>query len=254
MLQRCLELGSRDNMTIVLADLRQRRRCSRKANPMPQHPLQPLGPPSRSSAVPSAGEGSEGVGVVTATLTPSPTEAAAAAAAAVGGEAVSVSAVKLEGELDPNRGAVCGAEVAASCLAVSEPGGEEGGSDGGSSGPTSVDPRNQGSVRKAGFDVAAATGEKVAVEPPEPPGELAMRTQAQAHVPSRGMIVGGIGDAGGSSSTAGRAGAAAAAAGGDAVVGEALLKEERPGLLLPPGIGTVDGDDGVIGAAGGIVF
>lgn len=178
---------------------------------------------------------------------------------------MSVSAVKLEGGLDRN-GGVFGADrdsdelaagtADASCSA--EPWGQKGDAEGGSSGPTSVDARNQGSVAAtavgtAGLDVAAVAGEKVAVEPPEPPGELAVRTQAQAHVPpSGGAIVGGIGDSGGSSSSAGRAGAAAAAAGGDAVVGEALLKEERPGLLRLPE--SVDGDDGVVGVSGRIAI
>ncbi|CAM9902644.1 unnamed protein product [Ectocarpus fasciculatus] len=230
-LKRCLDLGSRDNMTIVLADLRRRRRKTR-----------PKVPPPKLSPPPTAlGEGVEDRrGVTSANAAPrlgdrGGTQAAAAVAPAAAA-ATTTADVGDKGDLGASVSVGGGdSSVGGGAVSVSTGGGEP-------AVPGSVAAAAEAGVegREALRQNGGGDGRDGSSE--TRPGELAgvvgltaggggINNTSKIAVEPGGVAVSGVVGASGKSSTGG---AAAAGVVQGNVVGETLTAGEGSGLLRAP--------------------
>lgn len=244
-LQRCLDLGSRDNMTIVLADLRQRQpRQRRKVRPRQPSPSPPEAPSSSTSSGLTSGGVGGGEGGVNDNLEQvAGGRGATTTTTAATEPAAGVEGVIPVGRLNQNGAEKGGGESDRSCLVGA---GEEGGT-AAASASRSADTSKE---EPAGVPAPAPAP---AVGPPMP--AKVVDTEAEAGTAGGEVTVDpGIGGAdvevdvagvGDSQATSSGGALKPAAVGGGSSVGEALSNGERSGLLRLP----IDGDEGVVEAA-----
>lgn len=247
-LQRCLDLGSRDNMTIVLADLRPRQdRQRRKVRPRQPSPSPPEAP-SSSSGLASGGAaegkgGGEGVG------NDDPKEVSGGRAATTAAAEPDVGGMIPARGLDQNGTEIKGSESGSDrCLVAGA----------GDTGAAAAGTCALGASASGSVETSNKEPEGAGVPAPAPPAGLPVAAEVVDAEPEAGTAGGGVGvdigavdvdvavgGVGGSRASSTSGALEPAAVGGEASVGEGLLKEERSGLLRLP----IDGDEGVVGAA-----